>query len=158
MRRKHLATTSLMTLALAACATFDVVPENPQALVNERIAIMKGFVAALTASGQFAQDKPTAPGAKAKVAAARAGVERLDDLFPKGTALGDRGVAQSRALSTIFTNRADFDGKRQALAGALAALDSALSKNSKADVAKQLQQTKTTCGACHTRYRTPDET
>ncbi|MEQ1865773.1 MAG: cytochrome c [Micropepsaceae bacterium] len=158
MRTQHLATTSLITLALAACATFDVPPDNPQALVNERIAIMKGFVAALTATGQFTQDKATAAAAKAKVAASRAGVERLDDLFPKGTALGDRGVKQSRALSTIFANRADFETKRAALADALQALEIALSKNTKADAARELQQTKSTCGACHTRYRTPDET
>ena len=67
-------------------------------------------------------------------------------------------MKQSRALSTIFANRADFDAKRSALADALLALESALAKNSKSDAAKQLQQTKSTCGACHTRYRTPDET
>lgn len=147
-----------MALALSACTSLDMVPDNPQALVNERIAIMKGFVAALTASGQFAQDKATAAAAKAKLATARAGAARLDELFPKGTALGDPRVTQSRALSTIFANRMDFDAKSAALENALAALDDALARNSKADVAKQLTQTKNSCGACHSRYRSPDET
>jgi cytochrome c556 len=157
MRTRHLATSSLIALALAACATIDVVPENPQALVNERIAIMKGFVAALTASGQFTQDKATAQTAKSKMAAARAGVERLDDLFPKGTALGDRGVKNSRALSTIFANRPDFETKRSNLADTLSVLDAALAKSSKADAAKTIVQVKNACAACHTRFRSPDE-
>lgn len=158
MRTQHLATTSLVTLALAACATFDMAPENPQLLVNERIAVMKGFVAALTASGQFAADKTTATAAKAKVTASRAGAARIGDLFPKGTALGDPGVSNSRALSTIFANRSDFESKGEGLAAALAALEAALASNSKAEAAKQLQAVKSTCGACHSRFRTPDET
>jgi cytochrome c556 len=158
MRTQYLVTTSLLTLALAACASLDVPPENPQALVNERIAIMKSFVAALTASGQFTQDKTTAAAAKAKVAVARKGVERVDDLFPKGTALGDRGVTDSRALSKIFTKRPEFEAKTADLANALAALEAALAKGSKADVAKALPTVKGTCGSCHSRFRTPDET
>jgi cytochrome c556 len=143
--------------ALVACATQESPPENPQGVVNERVAVMKSFIAALVAAGNFAQGKATAETAKAKVTAARAGAGRLSDLFPRGTALGDRGVKTSRALSTIFANRADFDAKRAALENTLAALDGALAENSKTDAAKLIAPVKSACLACHAHYRTPDE-
>lgn len=162
MRRAHLSSTQLSifvgaaALVLAACATQSP-PENPQVVVNQRVAVMKGFVGALAASGQFAQGKAKAEAAKARLAAARAGIERLENLFPPGTALGDRGVTTSRALSTIFANRSDFDAKRTGLAGALAALDAAVTKNDAGATGKQIPAVKSACLACHTRYRTPDE-
>jgi cytochrome c556 len=143
--------------ALSACSTTQPPPENPQAVVNQRVAVMKGFAGALGAAGNFAQGKGSAEAAKAKIAAARKGAERLEDLFPPGTALGDRGVSDSRALSTIFTNRRDFDAKRAALEEALAALEGALAKKSNGETGKLVTSAKSTCAACHSRYRTPDE-
>ena len=147
----------VLTTALAACATQESPPKNPQRVVNERIAVMKSFAGALGAAGNFAQGKATVEAAKAKLAAARAGAERLGDLVPRGTALGDRGVTTSRALSTIFANRSDFDSKRAALEDALAALDGALAKNSKSEAVKHVAPVKNACAACHARYRAPDE-
>jgi cytochrome c556 len=143
--------------ALGACATQDRLPDNPQAVVNQRVGIMKSFVAALGTANAFTQGKATADAAKAKVAVARTGAGQLADLFPRGTALGDRGITDSRALSTIFANRSDFDSKRAALVDAFAVLDGALAKNAKADATKYVTQTKNACLSCHSRYRTPDE-
>jgi len=148
--------TAAALLALAACATLSP-PANPQSVVNERVTIMKNFVGALTASGQYTQGKGTAQDAKTKLAAARAGVDRLENLFPPGTALGDRGVTTSRALSTIFANRADFDAKRAKFGQVLAALDAAVGQNAKPETAKQITAVKSTCLACHAKYRTADE-
>jgi cytochrome c556 len=118
---------------------------------------MKGFVGALTDSAAFVQGKGGAPAARAKVAAARAKAEPLADLFPRGTALGDRGVEKSRALSTIFANRSDFEAKLGASAQTLAALEGALARGSKADTTAALNKAKAACGACHDRYRAADE-
>lgn len=147
----------VLAAALVACATLESPPENPQTVVNERVAVMKSFAGALGAAGNFAQGKATAATAKAKLATARGGAGRLGDLFPRGTALGDRGVKNSRALSTIFANRSDFDAKRDTLENTLAELDDALAKNSKSEAAKRTTAVKGACAACHTRYRTPDE-
>ena len=144
-----------VAFTLAACATTQSPPANPQGVVNERVAIMKSFVGALTASAQYAQGKGTAQDAKTKLTAARTGVDRLQTLFPPGTALGDRGVTQSRALSTIFASRPDFDAKRATLADALAGLDASLAQ--KTNAAKQIPIVKNACLACHSKYRSADE-
>jgi len=158
MRRTQIGSLLVATVFLAAACTtmMDRPPADPQAVVNERIAVMKGFVGALATSGQYLQGKTTAAAAKTKLAAARQGAGRLENLFPRGTALGDRGVSESRALSTIFANRSDFDDKREALVAALADLDTALG-GSKEAAAKAIQSTKDACLACHNRYRAPGD-
>lgn len=149
---------SLLALGLVGCQTMmDTPPANPKAVIGERVAIMKSFGAALTTSGAFAQGKGTAAAARAKVATAQAGAAKLDRLFPRGTALGDRGAGTSRALSTIFANRSDFEAKIDAASRALAGLDGALARGSKADTTAALNAAKSTCGSCHSRYRAADE-
>jgi cytochrome c556 len=155
--RAPIAVALFAAAALAACATEDTAPENPQAVVNARVAIMKSFAGALGATGAFADGKGSAAAAKTRLVTARDGVARLENLFPRGTALGDRGVTTSRALSTIFANRSDFDKKHEALADALATLDAALAKGAKADTARALNAAKNACQACHGRYRAAEE-
>jgi cytochrome c556 len=145
-------------LTIAACTTLiDTPPADPQKLIDERAAVMKGFVGALGAGTQYTQDKVTAAAAQAKVAAARGKVAAVPSMVPRGTALGDRGVTRSRALSTIFANRADFEAKFDALGANFASLDAALAKNAKADAATALAATKKTCLACHDKYRAPED-
>jgi len=158
----HLMRTALMsaaTLALAACTTLieEKPPANPQSVVDQRVGLMKKFGAALGAAANQAQGKTTVAAARKTVADARAGLEPVTKLFPRGTALGDRGVTQSRALSIIFANRSDFEAKFDALAGRLAQLDAALAKNAKADIAKAIADTRTACSACHDKYRAPED-
>jgi cytochrome c556 len=151
----------VVALGLGACAGgggfLEAVPSNPQGVVDQRVAIMKSFVGALSTSGGYAQGKATAKDAQAKVASARAGADRLDGLFPRGTALGDKGVTKSRALSTIFSNRGDFDAKNAAMVRAFAALDAVLVRGAKGEVPGALNALKGTCGACHDKYRAADE-
>ena len=148
----------LVLAGLAGCQTImDAPPSNPQAVVDQRVSIMKGFVGSLGASSAFTQGKGDARSAQSKVAAARAGAAKLDGMFPRGTALGDKGVAKSRALSTIFTNRSDFEAKLAASAQTLATLESALARGSKADTTGALAGAKNACVSCHNKYRTADE-
>lgn len=153
----RIALASATTLAVAACATDPGPPANPQGVVDQRVAIMKGFAGAIGATTNFTQGKASAADARAKLGPARAGIERVGDLFPRGTALGDRGVRQSRALSTIFANRDDFEGKLDTLSETLAALDDALAKNAKGQATKALAAARAACSACHTRYRAPED-
>lgn len=141
--------------ALAACAT-DQPPADPQSVVDQRVAIMKGFASALGASSNFVQGKGTQAVAKAKLSAARANLERVVEMFPRGTALGDRGVRQSRTLTTVFANRSDFDEKFVALSRAFATLDGALAKNKDA-ASPAVASVKAACTACHNKYRAPED-
>jgi len=163
MRQFRIAITFVaLIVGMTACGTLDTgdiaVPEKPQSVVNERVAIMKNFASAVTTSGQFARGKTSIAAAKTKVATAVAGAERLERLFPRGTALGDRGVSDSRALSTIFANRSDFDAKLGALARALSNLETALGPADKQRAGSAVAEVSKACLACHARYRTPDDT
>jgi cytochrome c556 len=158
----HLIRTALCSttiLALAACTTLteERPPANPQSVVDQRVGLMKKFGAALGAAANQTQGKTTTAAARKAVADARAGLEPATKLFPRGTALGDKGVTQSRALSIIFTNRSDFEAKFATLADRLAALDAALAKNAKADITKAMADTRAACSACHNKYRAPED-
>lgn len=146
-------------IGLAACTTLmeERPPANPQAVVNQRVAAMKTLGAAIGAATNQTQGKTTAAAARKSLAAARAQLEGVPKLFPRGTALGDRGVTQSRALSTIFINRSDFEAKFDALADRLAELDAALAKNAKAETTKALADTRAACSSCHNKYRAPED-
>jgi cytochrome c556 len=149
---------AFLALTLTACvSTLDTPPSNPQSVINQRVQVMKGFGGALGAAGAFAQGKGTAAAAHTKLAAAYANTAKLGDLFPRGTAMGDRGASTSRALSTIFSNRSDFEGKIGATAQALGELDALVQRGAKGEVARALDRAKATCGSCHSRYRAADE-
>jgi cytochrome c556 len=153
----RIALASAAALTAASCVTDPGPPANPQSVVDERVAIMKGFAGAIGATTNFTQGKASAAEARARLGKARAGIERVGDLFPRGTALGDRGVKNSRALSTIFNSRDDFDGKLDMLSEALAALDDVLAKNSKPGATKVLATARAACSACHNKYRAAED-
>jgi cytochrome c556 len=159
MRLMRTALSSTAILALVACTTLteEKPPANPQGVVDQRVGLMKKFGAALGAAVNQTQGKATLAVARKAVADARAGVEQAPKLFPRGTALGDRGVKQSRALSIIFANRSDFEAKFDTLADRLAALDAALAKNAKAEITKAVADTRAACSACHNKYRAPED-
>lgn len=147
----------LSTLSLAACTTtMDTPPSNPQAVIAQRVAVMKGFGGALGASAAFVQGKGGAD-AHAKLTTAMANADKLPGLFPRGTALGDKNAGASRALSTIFANRDDFEAKAAAVGRSLGALDALIVRGAKSEAAKALATTKAACGACHAKYRAADE-
>jgi cytochrome c556 len=147
----------LVAVGVAACTTtMDSTPSNPQGVIAQRVSIMKGFGGALGASAAFVQGKGGAD-AHVKLTTAMANVDKLPGLFPRGTALGDRNAGTSRALSTIFTNRADFEAKAAAVGRSLGALDALIVRGAKSEAAKALVTTKAACGACHAKYRAADE-
>jgi cytochrome c556 len=159
MRTSHRHALALILVAgIAGCTTMDSgPPPNPQSVIDRREGIMKGFAGALGAAANYTQGKGTAAEAKAKLTSARANAETLATLFPRGTALGDRGVNHSRALSTIFTNRSDFEAKADNLAQAFASLDTALSKGSKDETSKAAAGARNACSQCHNKYRAPED-
>ena len=143
---------------VAGCVSkLDTPPANPQNVINERVAIMKGFGGALAASAAYVQGKGTAQAARAKLGPAMQNTGKLAGLFPRGTAMGDKGAGTSRALSTIFANRPDFEAKIDAAARALGALDALIARGAKAEASAAFDRARSACGACHTKYRAADE-
>lgn len=144
--------------AVAGCAsTLDAPPANPQGVIKARVAIMRGFGGALGASAAYVQGKGTAQAAHTKLAAALPNTDRLAALFPRGTAMGDKGAGTSRALATIFSNRADFEAKIGAMARAMGALDAVVARGAKAEASAAFDRARAACGACHSKYRAADE-
>ena len=147
----------MFAVTLAACTTtMDSPPSNPQPVIAQRVAIMKGFGGALGASAAFVQGKGGAD-AHAKLTTAMANADKLPGLFPRGTALGDKNAGASRALSTIFTNRGDFEAKAAAVGRALGALDALIVRGAKGEAATALTNAKAACGSCHAKYRAADD-
>lgn len=155
--RNALSATAMLGLAGCTTLTEERPPANPQVLIDQRVAVMKTFGAAVGAATNQTQGKTTTAAARKSIAAARTQREGAAKLFPRGTALGDRGVTQSRALSTIFTNCGDFEAKFDALEDRFAQLDAALAKNAKAETAKALADARAACSACHNKYRAPED-
>ena len=149
---------SIVAVALAACqSTIDTPPANPQGVVNERQGIMKGFGGALAASAAYVQGKGPAAAAHTKLAAAYANTTKVAALFPRGTAMGDRGASTSRALATIFANRSDFEAKLDATARALGALDALVQRGAKTEASAAFDTARASCASCHNKYRAADE-
>jgi cytochrome c556 len=148
----------LTVVALGGCLSAnDTPPDNPQAVIAERVQIMKGFGGAMGAANAFVQGKGTSQAAHAKLGPARAAGERLVHLFPRGTALGDKGADKSRALSTIYQNRADFEAKLGAALSALDTLDGTLVRDDKAGATAAFNGARAACASCHNKYRAADE-
>lgn len=148
----------LVAAGVAGCVSkIDTPPANPQNVVNERVAIMKSFGGGLAASAAYVQGKGTAQAARAKLAVAMQNTGKLAPLFPRGTAMGDKGAGTSRALSTIFANRADFEAKIDATARALGALDALIARGAKAEASAAFDRARASCGSCHAKYRAADE-
>ena len=81
----------------------------PAKRLDERQRIMKGFGAAFTAANNYGQGKATVADAKAKLAPARASMERLGDLFPRGTSYRNPVLAEAAFNQAIRL----FEGLRQ---------------------------------------------
>ena len=64
--RRHTALYKILGLATAlttaACTTDQAPPADPQRVVDQRVAIMKGFGGAIGATQNYAQGKATASG------------------------------------------------------------------------------------------------
>lgn len=98
---------------------------------------------ALEAGGDLAALAPKA----AEIAAFAA---RMPGLFPPGS---DQG--KTRALPSIWTNRADFDKQAATLGARAKALEAALKANDAARAKAAFGATGAACAGCHRSYRAP---
>jgi cytochrome c556 len=142
----------LLAAALAAAVAAPVGLAVGQAqVIQARQEAMK----AMSESVQAIQRVVQAGGpADAAVAPARVVAEhapRIKTLFPPGS---DQG-ARTRALPTIWSDRAGFERYADTLATQASALLAAAQGNDTAALGRALQAAGETCGACHRANRAP---
>jgi cytochrome c556 len=75
----------------------------------------------------------------------------LPSLFPAGT-----NLAASHALPAVWSDRAGFEAKAAAYAGAATALAAAAQSGDRAAFLARWGDVATACSACHDSYRAPD--
>jgi cytochrome c556 len=127
-------------------------PQTPQQIVDSRVEGMKKFGGTLKATSQAA----TPAEAKAKIGEAIAFSESIVSRFPKGTGIGDAGVAKSRALQDIWTKPDAFKASADAMTTTLKNVEAALATGDKAKVEAAFAQVGKSCGGCHNTFRGPE--
>lgn len=142
----------LLAAALAVAAAMPVGLALGQAqVIQERQEIMKSMNESLQAIQRVVQaGGPTG----AAVAPARLIAEhapRIKALFPPGS---DQG-ARTRALPTIWSDRAGFEGRADAFAARAPALLAAAQGSDAAALGSVLQATGEACTNCHRPHRAP---
>jgi cytochrome c556 len=75
----------------------------------------------------------------------------LPAMFPAGT-----GLANSKALPTIWSDRAGFEARAAAYAEAARLMAEAAQSGDRAAFLARWAETRATCAACHDTYRRPD--
>jgi cytochrome c556 len=144
---------ALPILALASCATTRDAPPAPQgptpthivaarqAAFNLTAATFGGMRGTVESGGDV---KPLAFGARGLNRWAQA----LPSMFPPGTEL-----ANSRALPSVWTDRAGFEAQAAVFQTATAQLLTAAQAGDKAAFASAYKTTGAACASCHSGYR-----
>ena len=140
--------------ALAGCAaTAAQAPAAPSGLTPQQIVAARQSAFHLSAAtlgsmkgvvDSGGEVKPLTFGARGLARWAKT----LPTMFPEGTQLAD-----SRALPTVWTDRAGFDARAAAFAAATDRLAAAADAGDKAAFAEAWKATGASCGACHDAYR-----
>jgi cytochrome c556 len=155
MRRTTLLAAALAAIPLTAALAQEV-PAPAAGLTPEQIVAARQSAYALSA-GSFVAMK----------AAAEAGTDThglvlpartlarwartLPSLFPEGT-----NLPSSKALPTVWSDRAGFEARAAAYATAAQALAEAAQGGDRAVFLQRWGELRTTCGACHDAYRSSD--
>ncbi len=142
----------MATLAATATATWAAEASDPTPVIAGRQATFR-LSGAVMGAMKGAIDRGDDVTTQAFAAGALANwAKALPGMFPAGS-----GVAPSKALPKIWSDRAGFE-KAAADYGAAAAKLSGLAKTGdKPGFAAQWGELRKTCNACHEQYRQPDE-
>lgn len=142
----------LLAAALAAAIAVPVAAGASVAIIQERQEGFKRMAESMRAIQAVVQaGGPTG----AAVAPARAIAEhapRIKTLFPPGS---DQG-ARTRALPSIWSDRAGFDSRADAFTARAQALLAAAQGSDVAALGRALEATGQACGACHRPHRAPE--
>jgi cytochrome c556 len=78
-----------------------------------------------------------------------ASAKQIPSIFPAGSGPGP----DTKALDTVWSDRAGFEKSAAAMGSAAEKMSAAAKSGDKASPAEQFQATGQTCGACHNSYR-----
>ena len=135
--------------ALALLGTVWALAATPEQIIADRRAGYKhmgeNFKAMKEAVDSGADVQPLAT----RAAEILAWAQKIPTMFPPGTETG----GGTHAKPEIWSNRADFDQRAQALQAAAAKLETAAQSGDKAAFAAQFKATAQVCGGCHKNYR-----
>jgi cytochrome c556 len=149
--------TALLAVALAAIPLTAVLAQSPPAgLTPEQIVAARRSAYALSAGSFVAMKAAADAGADVHglVLPARTlarWARTLPSLFPAGT-----NLPSSKALPTVWSDRAGFEARAAAYATAAQALAEAAQSGDRAVFLTRWGELRTTCGACHDEYRASD--
>ncbi|QXM23834.1 cytochrome c [Elioraea tepida] len=144
------------TLArLAVVASLAAVLAAPAGLAQGDVIAtrkdgFKGMAANMEAIQKIVEGRQPAAGAIAPARAIAAHAPSIVTLFPPGSDRGD-----TRALPSIWSDRAGFERVAAAFVTQANALVAAAESGDSAQLARALQATGQACGACHRPYRMP---
>jgi cytochrome c556 len=139
---------ALGAAGLAAAQSAQPIPTSPDTYVSARQTALD-LSATTFGSMKAAVDAGQAP--KTQAFAARAlnrWAKTLPSLFPEGS-----GTASSKALPTVWSDRAGFEKAASGYADATARLQAAAEADDKAAFAEAWAATRDACGSCHKSYR-----
>jgi cytochrome c556 len=139
---------TLAAMALAGSVWAAAAP-SPQDIVDDRVAGMKSLIGSL----KGATEATDAAVAKDHLAKAIAVAKSIPSKFPKGTGIGDAGVAKTRAVQDIWTKPAEFKAASDGFVAALEAASAAAGDAAKFGAA--MGGVKKSCGSCHDAFRGP---
>lgn len=120
-----------------------------QATVDQRVSGMKSLIG-LMRTATSATD-PAA--AKESLAKAIAYAKSIPGQFPKGTGIGDPGIAKTRAKQEIWSKPAAFKTEADGFVAALQAAHDAAGDAAKYSAA--MDAVRKSCSSCHDVFRGP---
>ncbi|WP_337877487.1 cytochrome c [Elioraea sp.] len=143
---------ALLAAALAAAVAAPVAALASAAIIQERQAGFKMMGDSMRAIQAVVQAGGPASAAVEPARAIAEHAPKIKTLFPAGS---DQG-ARTRALPTIWSDRAGFEGRADAFTAQVQALLAAARGGDLGALRSALEATGQACGNCHRPYRAPE--
>ena len=148
---------SILSLAALALATAIVSPlgraaDDPAALVQKRIDLMKSNGGHLKDFGDYTKGAPYSAKLVADAQGVAENAAHITALFPPGSV-----TDKSRAKPEIWQKWSEFEEKAKALNVAATKLAEVAKSDDKAAIGAQLKLVGGACGGCHDAFRGPEK-
>ena len=150
--KRGLAGLGVLMLMTGAPALEAMAQPSPAAVVTERREGLKAAGENMTAVAGVARSGGDPRETVQRIGAIQAWFATLGTRFPTGTQQGAPGL-DTRALPTIWSDRAGFDNALNALNARLVTLREAAASGNVANFQAAVQATGAACGDCHRPYR-----
>ena len=148
MKQRMLLVAALVAIPIAAVAQTGLTPEQIVAGRQSAYALSAGNFVQLKAQADAGADVHTLA-FPSRVLARWA--RTLPSLFPEGT-----NLPNSKALPTVWSDRAGFEVRAAAYAAAAGAMAEAAQSGDRAVFLTRWAAVRQTCSDCHDTYRRPD--